>query len=97
MKSTVDQLTTKERDTLAHFYDTEAYLVLKKLASLEIVSLGKDALTSLDHEQTRFLAGQATMAKNFIELIQLCYKASNKEGWVWFRCPPSEPDPAFAG
>lgn len=70
MKSTIEQLTPKDRVALAHWYGTESFNALKKLLQFEIDGLGKDALASLDHEQTRFLSGQASMAVKIPKIVK---------------------------
>jgi hypothetical protein len=74
MKSTVDQLTNKERELLALFYDTETYKALKQLCKYEIDGLGQDALASPDHNMTRWYSGQATMATKLPKLIRELFK-----------------------
>lgn len=74
MKSTVDLLTDKQREALALFYGTDAFDAIKQLCKLEIEGLGKDALASPDHEQTRFYAGQAAMAAKLPKVIRMLYK-----------------------
>ena len=81
MKSTVEQLTSAERKALVLFYDTPAYNALKHLCQLEIDGLGKDALASQDHNQTRWLGGEANMAAKIPKIVRQLYKESedNKE------------------
>lgn len=81
MKSTVEQLTSKERTALINWYDSESYQALKHLAQLEIAGLGDDALNSPSHEQTKFYSGQAVMAAKLIRIVQQLYKEhlKNKE------------------
>lgn len=78
MKSTVEQLSPAERAALVHFYDTEAYKALKKLCQLEIDGLGKDALGSPDHEQTRYYSGQASMAAKLPKVIRQLYQEAEE-------------------
>lgn len=70
MRSTIEQLGPKDRKTLAHWYGTESFIALKKLLQLEIDGLAKDALASIDHEQTRFLSGQASMAVKIPKIVK---------------------------
>lgn len=70
MKSSVDRLSVSEREALANFYDTDAYKALKKLCQFEIEGLGKDALGSQTHEQTRYYSGQASMAVKIPKIIK---------------------------
>lgn len=76
MKSTLDQLTSSERKALVLFYDTEAYKALKRLCELEIAGLGKDALGSTDHNQTRWLGGEANMAAKIPKIVRELFKES---------------------
>ncbi len=78
MKSTLEQLTPKEREALVHFYGTATYDALKHLCRLEIEGLGKDALGSPSHEQTRYFAGQANMAAKLTKVIKSLYEESKK-------------------
>lgn len=78
MKSTLEELTAAEKKALAHFYGTSAYDVLKKLCHLEIEGLGKDALGSPNHEQTKFYSGQAVMAAKLPKLIRELHKETEK-------------------
>lgn len=70
MKSTVEQLSLKDRQALAHLYETDAYNALKKFAELEALSLGMDALVATDMNQVNYLRGRATWAKEVCELIR---------------------------
>lgn len=74
MKSTVDQLTSKDRQALVHLYGTAAFDAIKSLCKLEIEGLGKDALISPNHEQTRFYSGQAVMAAKITNIIKDLHK-----------------------
>lgn len=76
MKSTVELLTAKERELLVHFYGTPTYDAIKRLCKMEIDGLGKDALVSPNHEQTRFYSGQAVMAAKIPKVIRELYKQS---------------------
>jgi hypothetical protein len=76
MKSTVELLSDKHRMALARFYGTEAHEALKALAKLEIVGLGKDALSSPNHEQTKWYSGQATMATKLLKMVKMLHDDS---------------------
>lgn len=78
MKSTVEQLSNKEVEALVRFYDTDAFNALSKLCKLEIEGLGKDALASPNHEQTKFYSGQAAMAAKLIKIVRGLYKEHEK-------------------
>lgn len=70
MKSTLEYLTLKEREALASLYDTDGYKALKKLCEVEIVALGKDALTAVSMEQKEILHGRAMMAQHIPRIIK---------------------------
>lgn len=73
MKSTLDQLSPAEIKALVLWYDTESYHALKRLCQLEIDGLGKDALGSQKHEDTRYYSGQASMAAKLPKSIKKLY------------------------
>lgn len=79
MKSTLEQLSAKEREALARLCDTDGYKVLKKIHELELIGLGKDALGASNMEEVNFLRGRAHQSKVTIELIRAEYKKSNGE------------------
>ena len=79
MKSTVEQLSPAERKALALWYDTESYKAHKKLCKLEIEGLGKDALGSQSHDETRFYSGQASMAAKLPKIVKNIYEDSVKD------------------
>jgi hypothetical protein len=79
MKSTLEQLTSKEKDALARLYETEGYKVLKKIHDLEIRGLGKDALDAPSMETLHFLRGRAQQSTITLKLIRDLFKKSNKE------------------
>lgn len=79
MKSTIDQLSVKEKEALAEFYNTEAYKALEKFCKLDIAGLGRDALQSPSQEQTKYLQGKAHYAEYLPKLVHELYKQVNKE------------------
>jgi hypothetical protein len=79
MKSTLDQLSSKDQEALARLYDTEGYRVLKKVHELELVGLGKDALDAPSMEAKSFLQGRAHQSKATLMLIKGVFKKLNKE------------------
>lgn len=79
MKSTVEQLSDNEREALAHLYELPGYKAFLKLCRLEIEGLGKDALGSQSHEDTRFYSGQSVMANKLPKIIRELYKEINKQ------------------
>ncbi len=78
MKSTIEQLSASERKALAHFYNTAAYKALKHLCELGIIGLGKDALGSQSHDDTRWYGGQANMAAKIPKAVRSIYEESEK-------------------
>lgn len=78
MKSTVEQLSAKDRKALALFYDTDAYNALKHFAELEITSLGKDALGQTDITQVHYFRGRAAWASELCKLIRQISKETDK-------------------
>lgn len=79
MKSTVKQLTAKERELFALFYETPSFMALKRFCALEVSSLGIDALTSQSLEQVKYLSGRASFAKDLIDMIEGIYQDSVKK------------------
>lgn len=79
MKSTLDQLTLKERQALASIYDTDGFKALKKLCEIEIIALGKDALQASTMEIKSILQGKAMMAVHIPKTIQEESKHQNKD------------------
>lgn len=80
MKSTLDQLSSKEKAALALLYGTDAFLALRKICQLEINGVAKDALEATVIEQVHYAKGQAAMAKKVIRLVELIYKEDGKKG-----------------
>mgnify|MGYP001562310984 CR=1 FL=1 len=80
MKSTLDQLSAKEREALARLYEMDGYTALKRLCELEILGLGKDALQAPDIGVVNLLQGKAIMAKNIPTIIHNEYKRISKQG-----------------
>lgn len=78
MKSTVEQLTPKDRKALALFYETDAYNALKRFAELEVSALGVDALSQTEITQVHYLRGRATWASELCKLIREIYKTTEK-------------------
>ena len=84
MKASIKKLSANERETLAHFYDTEGYKVLRKLIDIERVELAKDtAELSGTMEQialgNRYLTGQQVSLKRLINELRENFKDSDKE------------------
>ncbi|CAB4176478.1 hypothetical protein UFOVP1522_49 [uncultured Caudovirales phage] len=78
MKSTLDRLAPKQKTALVNFYGTDAYEALKQLCKYEVEGLGKDALGSTSHEQTKLYSGQAMMAVKLPKIIKQLYEESKK-------------------
>lgn len=79
-KSTIDQLTLNEKKALAHWYGTDTYKALEKLARAEVAALGEDALAATDIEHLRRLQGRAAWAVDFFRLLKLIYTQNNQDG-----------------
>lgn len=79
MKSTVEQLNTKEKAALALLFGTDAFQALKKICQLEIDGVAKDALASTEINQVYFFRGEASMAKKLPKLVEQIYKESGKQ------------------
>lgn len=78
LKSTLEQLTPKEREALASIYDNEkGFKAFKKLCELEIIELGKDALQATNMEQKEIFHGKAMMAQRLPKLIIDEWKRQN--------------------
>lgn len=78
MKSTVEQLSPKDRKALALFYQTDAYNALVHFAELEITTLGVDALSQTEITQVHYLRGRAAWAKELCILIRKISKETEK-------------------
>lgn len=59
MASISSKLAPKHKQALATLYEGETYQSLLKLLELVRTNASEQALNSPNHEQTRFLAGQA--------------------------------------
>lgn len=79
MKSTVDQLSTKDRALLAAFYGTDTYEALKKLVAAERVLLAQDAIDQTDILQVRYLSGQSISLKKLFGTLKVLYKPEKPE------------------
>lgn len=78
MKSTVEQLSPKDKKALALFYETDAYSALKHFAELEITALGVDALIQTEITQVHYLRGRASWANELCILIRKISKETEK-------------------
>jgi hypothetical protein len=76
--STLDQLSPKERAAIARLHGTEGFAALKKLHSLTVEGLGKDALVAQSMEDVKFLSGRAYQSKILVQAIIDLYKAEDK-------------------
>lgn len=79
MKSTVEQLNSKEKAALALLFGTDAFAALRKICQLEINGVAKDALAATDITQVYFFRGEASMAKKLPKLIEQIYKENGKK------------------
>lgn len=80
MKSTLEQLSAKERELLAHFYDTDTYKALRKLVEVERLEIAKDHIDQTDILQVRYLSGQASSLKKLCLTLRDNHKQSDKKG-----------------
>lgn len=69
VKSTLDNLSLKEREALAALYDMDGFKALKKLCEAEIVALGQDALQASTMEQKEVFRGKAIMAQHIPQVV----------------------------
>jgi len=85
MRASIKQLSTQEREVLAHFYDSAPYKVLAKLISIERIELAKDTaeINGTMEEialQNRYLTGQQYGLKRLVgELRDNFRDVNNKE------------------
>lgn len=79
MKSTLEQLTAAERKALAHLYETDGYMALRKLIDIERLELAKSHVDQIDILQIRYLSGQTSSLKKLVGTLQENFKASNKK------------------
>ena len=80
MKSTLEQLSAKEREALAHFYTTDAHKAQEKLINLERLELAKDHVGKRDILDVCYLSGQSDGLKKLILTIRENYKTFDKKG-----------------
>lgn len=78
MKNTLQQLSFKEQEILAQWYNSESYKVVKKLIEIERLELTKDHLEVQDILQIRYLSGQAASLKKLLVTIRQHYKSKEK-------------------
>lgn len=78
MKSTLDQLSQTERETLARLYDSELYKPLKKLLDAEKETLMKQHVGQLDIMQVRYLTGGIGAINKLVLDLQTNAKGSQK-------------------
>lgn len=80
MKSTLEQLSSKEREALAHLYGTDAFKALRKLIDVERLELAKDHVGQTDILQVRYLSGQSDGLKKLVLTVRDVHKQSEKKG-----------------
>lgn len=78
MKDSVQQLTPKEREALALWYDSASYKALLRLAEVDVAGLAADALNAPNLEQVKYLKGRADWAVDIFKLLQENYRKSQK-------------------
>jgi len=80
MKSTLEQLSAKEREALAHLYGTDMHKALEKLVNAERLEIAKDHVDQTDILQVRYLSGQASSLKKLLLTLRENHKTFDKEG-----------------
>lgn len=80
MKSTLEQLSAKEREALAHFYGTDMHKALEKLVGAERLEIAKDHVDQTDILTVRYLSGQASSLKKLLLTLRENHKTLDKEG-----------------
>lgn len=78
MKSTLDQLSETERETLARLYDSELYKPLKKLLEIERLNIATK-LVDIDPSDSINIAKQQGRAANCKELNLILKGNAKKE------------------
>lgn len=80
MKSIFDQLTKKEKDALAHTYDTDGYKAIKRVLELERLNAASKLIDVPANEiaVVARIQGQAEMCKSLHIGIKKFYKEYNK-------------------
>ena len=80
MKSTLDGLNISEKKALAHWYGTDSYKALEKLAKLEVEGLAADALKATSMEEIRRLQGRSSWAVDIFKLLRQLHKEQKQDG-----------------
>ncbi len=78
VKSTLEQLSGKERQALALFYETDAYKALINLIQAERLEIAKDHLDQSDILMIRYLSGQANGLKKLVLTLKDNYARQQK-------------------
>lgn len=78
MKSTLDQLSEKERKALALWYGTETHKAFEKLLRIDGLELAKDHVGVSDINLIRFLSGQAYALDALLKVLKENYKKNIK-------------------
>lgn len=77
-KSSIEQLSAKERELLARLYETDHYKVLIRLIEIERLELAKDHVDETDISTIRYLSGQARGLKKLVGTIRDNYTKTQK-------------------
>lgn len=72
------ELSPKERQALAHFYDTEAYKALMKLIELEKLAYAQQHVGIQEIGQVRYLTGKVGALNELIITLKAIYKKTEK-------------------
>lgn len=78
MKSPIKQLSAKEREALALFYDTETYRTLLKLIEFEKTQYAEQHVGQMDIGQIRYLTGMVGSLNKLINTLAENYKDAKK-------------------
>lgn len=79
MKSTLEQLSAKEREALAHLVDTDGFKAFVKLIEAERMEIAKDHVDEIDILQVRYLSGQASSLKKLVNTLRENHKQFDKK------------------
>lgn len=80
MKSSIELLTSKDRQLLARFYETEYLEALKHLLVIERDQLAKDHVGVTDLLQICNLSGQTISLKKLVTTLKEIHKTTVKKG-----------------
>lgn len=79
MKGILDDLPLKDRQALAHLYETDDYKVLKKVLELLRINAATFTLEAQNFEEVKHLAGQAHGLKMLHQHMKENHKKMSKD------------------